>query len=63
MQPITEVITDGGGERWAIANYSATFLLRSLDNPGRTVTVDSATLRTLGMEWNGREIQPVGGKR
>lgn len=55
------VVTDGAGDRYEVADYKATFTLRSIDRPhDPPLTVGSATLATLGIEWNGRTLRRIG---
>jgi hypothetical protein len=53
------IVIDGCGDRYRVLDYSARFTLQSVDR-GTTVTVDSAQLRDLGIEWDGRTLQEVG---
>lgn len=54
------VVTDGAGDRYEVVGYQASFTLKSLDRPGsQPLVVDSATLRTLGVEWDGRTLNPA----
>ena len=53
------VVTDGSGERYRVLAYSVTFTLKS-ERTGAVVQADSATLRGLGLEWDGRCLREVG---
>lgn len=58
------VVIDGSGERYEVVGYSAMFTLKSLDRPdARPLLIDSVTLKELGVEWDGRTLNPVGGVR
>ena len=57
MKPL--VVIDGAGDRYEVVDFEATFTLHSLDNGGY-VQVGSATLRELGIEWDGRLLKEVG---
>lgn len=53
------VVIDGAGDRYEVCDFDATFTLRS-EKTGKYVTVGSAALGKLGLEWNGREIRRIG---
>jgi hypothetical protein len=55
------VVIDGAGERYRVLAYGATFVLGS-EACDAIVQVDLATLRALGVEWNGRMLRVAEGE-
>lgn len=57
------IITDGSGDRYEVLDYATTFYVRALDRPyAQPVAVSYATLRELGVEWDGVTLKKVGGR-
>jgi hypothetical protein len=51
------VVIDGAGDRYRVVGFHATFTLKNEDTGRYVFDVSSATLRELGIEWDGRTLR------